>query len=336
MKTIKKVEELLQQYKKQLDCDFSLYSPEKECIVSTEKKSKKNYKDESVLVSIEVGKDIFHLTTPKKKDKDFLMIVAIACKHLMTLDHQGLPDEEKLKLAFLNKLSNSELEDLKQRVKWKKPKQLLFLKFNKKDDEIVKSMLEHIIDGEIYFIERNALILIDYEKDNKKFAKELIHTMNTELMMNVSCCMSSKLELLEDSFGCYQTLYDLANLREIFNPNQEVVTQKDLDIAYLLSMIPVEKIKNIVSNEELTKFNAVDNEEDLRTIFTFFENDLNSSKTAQKLYLHRNTLIYRLDKYHKLTGFDIRKFEDALRFKLYLMIYQWKKEENCTNKTEKS
>ena len=61
-------------------------------------------------------------------------------------------------------------------------------------------------------------------------------------------------------------------------------------------------------------------EEELTAVYTFFENNLNISETARKLYVHRNTLVYRLEKIQKKTGLDVRVFEDAMTFKIALMV----------------
>ena len=61
-------------------------------------------------------------------------------------------------------------------------------------------------------------------------------------------------------------------------------------------------------------------EETLTTVNAFFDNDLNISETARKLYIHRNTLGYRLDKIDRTTGLDIKKFDDALTFKIAMMV----------------
>ena len=64
-------------------------------------------------------------------------------------------------------------------------------------------------------------------------------------------------------------------------------------------------------------------EEELTTVYTFFDNNLNISETARRLYVHRNTLVYRLEKLEKSTGLDIRKFDDALTFKIAMMVVSY-------------
>ena len=64
-------------------------------------------------------------------------------------------------------------------------------------------------------------------------------------------------------------------------------------------------------------------EETLTTINKFFENSLNVSETSRKLFVHRNTLVYRLDKIKKLTGLDLREFDHAIIFKIALMVKKY-------------
>ena len=77
--------------------------------------------------------------------------------------------------------------------------------------------------------------------------------------------------------------------------------------------------------QEVFKKNPIDalDPETLFTIYKFFENNLNVSETARKLFVHRNTLVYRLEKIKKLTGLDLREFDDAITFKVALMVKKY-------------
>jgi carbohydrate diacid regulator len=77
--------------------------------------------------------------------------------------------------------------------------------------------------------------------------------------------------------------------------------------------------------KEIFDDNTPDNfdEETLTTINKFFENNLNVSETSRQLYIHRNTLVYRLDKLQKSTGLDLRVFEDAITFRIALMVVKY-------------
>ena len=75
-------------------------------------------------------------------------------------------------------------------------------------------------------------------------------------------------------------------------------------------------LKEVFGERDVSEFE----EETLSTVYKFFENNLNISETARQLYIHRNTLVYRLEKIQKLTGLDVRVFEDALTFKIAMMV----------------
>ena len=75
-------------------------------------------------------------------------------------------------------------------------------------------------------------------------------------------------------------------------------------------------LKEVFGERDVSEFE----EETLSTVYKFFENNLNISETARQLYIHRNTLVYRLEKIQKLTGLDVRVFEDALTFKIAMIV----------------
>ena len=104
---------------------------------------------------------------------------------------------------------------------------------------------------------------------------------------------------------------------KIFFEEKDVIAYSTLGIGRLIYQLPIPLckmfIKEIFDNKTLT------------TINKFFENSLNVSETSRQLYIHRNTLVYRLDKLQKSTGLDLRVFEDAITFKIALMVVKYMK-----------
>ena len=86
-------------------------------------------------------------------------------------------------------------------------------------------------------------------------------------------------------------------------------------------------IKEIFDGKSPDEFD----EETLVTINKFFENSLNVSETSRQLYIHRNTLVYRIEKLEKSTGLDVRTFDDALTFKIAMMVYNYMRYLDSTN-----
>ena len=106
----------------------------------------------------------------------------------------------------------------------------------------------------------------------------------------------------------------------IFYSQRRVLSYKVLGIGRLIHQLPASLCEMFL--EEVFEGSAMENfeEEELAAVYTFFENNLNISETARKLYVHRNTLVYRLEKIQKKTGLDVRVFEDAMTFKIALMV----------------
>lgn len=112
---------------------------------------------------------------------------------------------------------------------------------------------------------------------------------------------------------------------KIFFEEKSVIAYSALGIGRLIYQLPIPLckmfIREIFDGKALEEFD----EETLSTINKFFENSLNVSETSRQLYIHRNTLVYRLDKLQKITGLDLRVFEDAITFKIALMVVRYMK-----------
>ena len=112
---------------------------------------------------------------------------------------------------------------------------------------------------------------------------------------------------------------------KIFYSNKSVVAYNRLGIGRLIYQLPIPLcqmfIKEIFGGKSPDDFD----DETLSTINKFFENSLNVSETSRQLYIHRNTLVYRLDKLQKTTDLDLRVFDDAITFKIALMVVKYMK-----------
>ena len=115
------------------------------------------------------------------------------------------------------------------------------------------------------------------------------------------------------------------NVGKIFFAERQVIAYSSLGIGRLIYQLPIPLCKMFI--KEIFEAKSPDDfdEETLTTINKFFENSLNVSETSRQLYIHRNTLVYRLDKLQKSTGLDLRVFEDAITFKIALMVVKYMK-----------
>ena len=130
---------------------------------------------------------------------------------------------------------------------------------------------------------------------------------------------------IKDVSRSYKEAKMALDVGKIFYSSKNVVAYSNLGIGRLIYQLPIPLckmfIKEIFENKSPDDFD----EETLVTIDKFFENSLNVSETSRQLYIHRNTLVYRLDKLQKSTGLDLRVFEDAITFKIALMVVRYMK-----------
>lgn len=123
----------------------------------------------------------------------------------------------------------------------------------------------------------------------------------------------------------YKEARSALNVGKIFFPERSIIAYSSLGIGRLIYQLPIPLCKLFI--REIFDGKSPDDfdEETLTTINKFFENSLNVSETSRQLYIHRNTLVYRLDKLQKSTGLDLRVFEDAITFKIALMVVKYMK-----------
>jgi len=110
---------------------------------------------------------------------------------------------------------------------------------------------------------------------------------------------------------------------KVFDTEKTIVSYNNLGIARLIYQLPTTLCEMFL--KEVFKRGSIESldHETLFTIQRFFENNLNVSETSRKLFVHRNTLVYRLEKIKKITGLDLREFEDAIVFKVALMVKKY-------------
>ena len=110
---------------------------------------------------------------------------------------------------------------------------------------------------------------------------------------------------------------------KIFYAEKETIAYRYLGIGRLIYQLPMSLCEMFIHEVFGDETPDVFNEETTTTIQKFFENNLNVSETSRKLFVHRNTLVYRLEKIKKLTGLDLREFDHAIVFKIALMVKKY-------------
>ena len=157
----------------------------------------------------------------------------------------------------------------------------------------------------------------------EEIAKMIQDMLNSEAMSAVRVAYGTIVNEINQVSKSYKEAKMALDVGKIFYAEKNIIAYNTLGIGRLIYQLPVqlcEMFMKEIFGENLP--NTFD-EETLTTINKFFENNLNVSETARQLYVHRNTLVYRLEKLQKSTGLDIRVFDDALTFKIALMVVSY-------------
>ena len=204
--------------------------------------------------------------------------------------------------------------------------------------EVVQSLFpDRQRDFVISMSESDVVVVKELSKEKSMdqvmaIAKEIEDAVKSKLLVKTVIGIGSPathLRELADRFKQAQVAIDVG---KVFDSDKTIINYENLGIGRLIYQLPVTMCEMFLA--EVFKKNPIDSidGDNIDTINKFFENNLNVSETSRKLYVHRNTLVYRLEKITKLTGLDLREFNHAIVFKVAMMVNQYLK----SQKTSKS
>ena len=151
-------------------------------------------------------------------------------------------------------------------------------------------------------------------------AKVITDTLNMEAMVSVRVAYGNIVEELKDVSKSYKEATMALDVGKVFYVERNILAYNELGIGRLIHQLPFSLCDMFLKEVFDGDIQGLFDDEELMTVFSFFENNLNISETARQLYVHRNTLVYRLEKIQKKTGLDVRRFDDALTFKIAIMV----------------
>ncbi len=173
--------------------------------------------------------------------------------------------------------------------------------------------------------ERKVILILSLEENQSypeicHMARLIVDTLNTEAMVSVRAAFGTIITELQDVPRAYRESMMALEVGRVFYEERNVLNYKELGIGRLIQQLSLSLCEMFL--QEVFRGEAVNtfDEEELTTVYTFFNNNLNISETARQLFVHRNTLVYRLEKIEKKTGLDIRIFEDAVTLKIAMMV----------------
>lgn len=161
------------------------------------------------------------------------------------------------------------------------------------------------------------------EGELDKIAQHVEDTLKNELFIKTIIGIGTPAEHLRSLADSYKEAQTAIDVGKVFDTERSIINYENLGIGRLIYQLPTTLCEIFL--KEVFKKNSLDSldQETLFTINKFFENSLNVSETSRKLFVHRNTLVYRLEKIRKLTGLDLRQFDHAIVFRVALMVRQY-------------
>lgn len=160
-------------------------------------------------------------------------------------------------------------------------------------------------------------------KDIDKLASSIVDTLSSEFYTHCCVGIGTVVDGIKDLAKSFKEAQVALEVGKVFDTEKTIVRYDNLGIARLIYQLPTTLCDIFL--REVFKRGSIESldHETLFTIQKFFENNLNVSETSRKLFVHRNTLVYRLEKIKKITGLDLREFEDAIVFKVALMVKKY-------------
>jgi len=210
---------------------------------------------------------------------------------------------------------------------------VFFVRFAEKGEVIPYDIMQNMFPDKnkdyVISIGENDVVLVKEvktgidQKELEKIAHSIVDTISAEFFHSVTIGIGSVSENIKDLATAFRESQVAIEVGKVFDTKKSVISYENLGIGRLIYQLPTTLCDMFL--QEVFKKGSLESldHETLMTIQAFFENNLNVSETSRKLFVHRNTLVYRLEKIRKITGLDLREFEHAITFKVALMVKKY-------------
>lgn len=269
------------------------------------------------------------------------------CAQLITYeiknDSPASSSENSLRMVINGEMDVSEIEATcsEQKIVIDSPRAVIYAQFTLAESENVVSIIKSAFNGDdrdyVCEVGRHAVAIIKYMGDDfesemmQQYAEALQSSFLNELGCQALIGIGSVKNSLVNLHESLKEARESIALGRIYHPRKQIFSYSKMVLERFLSEIPEEKATDFYHTLFNKRTSKLFSDEMLTTIEKFFENSLNLSETARQLYIHRNTLVYRLDKIQKTIGLDLRAFEDAVTFKLLMLMGKQKNDKKTRN-----
>ncbi len=262
-------------------------------------------------------------------------ILAISLSNIKNLYDEKYDKNSFIKNIILDNILPSDIyiKSKELRFNAEETRVVFLIKFHSKSDVLSFDMVQNIFPDKnkdyVIATGEQDIVLVKEVKPNtdikeiEKIAKSIADTLNSEFYVKVSIGIGTVVDNIKDLARSYKEAQVAYEVGKVFDTEKNINSYENLGIGRLIYQLPTTLCEMFL--QEVFKNGSLDalDRETLMTIQCFFENNLNVSETSRKLFVHRNTLVYRLEKIRKLTGLDLREFDHAITFKVALMVKRY-------------
>lgn len=252
-------------------------------------------------------------------------------RNLVTANRETLDKNHFMQTILLGNMPVADMYNMAKKLHIEPLRRLVYVieVVDKRKDSILLETVKNLFaergrDFVTELDEYHIILIKDAEKiksedDARQLAVTIADNLHAEAMIRVRVGYGNVAGQLPDIAKSYQEAKIALEVGNIFYAENETFSYSRLGIGRLIYQLPIGLCEMFIT-EIFGEREWKPDEETLVTIQRFFENNLNISETARQLYIHRNTLVYRLERLQKLIGLDIRVFEDAMTFKIAMMV----------------
>ena len=262
-------------------------------------------------------------------------ILAVSLSNIKNLYDEKYDKSSFIKNIILDNILPSDIyiKSKELRFNAEETRVVFLIKFHSKSDVLSFDMVQNIFPDKnkdyVISTSEQDIVLVKEVKPNtdireiEKIAKSIADTLNSEFYAKVSIGIGTVVDNIKDLARSYKEAQVAFEVGKVFDTEKNIISYENLGIGRLIYQLPTTLCEMFL--QEVFKNGSLDSldRETLMTIQCFFENNLNVSETSRKLFVHRNTLVYRLEKIRKLTGLDLREFDHAITFKVALMVKRY-------------
>lgn len=275
------------------------------------------------------------LVKNSENDDECTMLASVICASILAIHKINIKNNDSE--FFLKQVLNEKAQDMATHAR------LLHIPSSAIRVVFVISSDQKHVEEVIHIVRNMAVGRLDYVFENRSgeivfirtcksepssqklynIAKELSDAVAAEAMEFVSIGIGSVVFELNELAKSYKAALNALEIGEIFVNKNKIYAYSNLGISRLISSVPIGKCKAFLNEVLSDRVLSEIDDETLGSIQKFLDCDMNIASASKALYIHRNTMVYRLDRLQKQTGLDVRKFEDAMLFKMAMLIHKY-------------